>query len=218
MISWSNRLIRLINNYSYVKYSTLVKPKFVRPLILGIETSCDDTGAAIVDGNGTLFGEHLHSQQSTHLQYGGIIPPIAQDLHRKNIENVVCETLRKSNFGFSDLDAFAVTNRPGLPLSLLVGVRYTKHLARKHSKPIIPVHHMEAHALMARMENRINYPFLTLLCSGGHCLLAFVKSYNDFYLLGETLDDAPGEAFDKVCISVNRLNAFNSRLSLFSLF
>lgn len=131
-------------------------------------------------------------------RYGGIIPPIAQDLHRKNIERVVADCLATSNLTVSDLDAIAVTNRPGLTLSLLVGLRYAKHLARSHSKPLIPIHHMEAHATMARISQPVKYPFLCLLASGGHCLLTFVRGPNDFLLLGESLDDAPGEAFDKV--------------------
>lgn len=86
----------------------------------------------------------------------------------------------------------------GLPLSLIVGLRYAKYLARKYRKPIIPIHHMEAHALMARMTNKVPFPFLCILISGGHSLLTLVKSTSQFYLLGETLDDAPGEAFDKI--------------------
>jgi N6-L-threonylcarbamoyladenine synthase len=110
----------------------------------------------------------------------------------------VTSTIEKSGFTVDDLDAIAVTNRPGLPLSLTVGVRYAKHLARKQFKPIIPIHHMEAHALMARMTDRsVQFPFLCLLISGGHTLLAYVKSVTEFYLLGESIDDAIGEAFDK---------------------
>lgn len=97
-----------------------------------------------------------------------------------------------------DVDAIAVTTRPGLTLSLLVGLRYAKHLCRKYSKPLIPIHHMQAHALTARVEHPIEYPFLCLLASGGHCLLTFVKSTSDFIILGEAIDDAPGECFDKV--------------------
>lgn len=97
-----------------------------------------------------------------------------------------------------DIDAIAVTNRPGMALSLLVGLRYAKYLSRKYSKPIIPIHHMQAHALAARAEHSIEFPFLCLLASGGHCLLTFVSSPNEFQILGEALDDAPGECLDKV--------------------
>lgn len=170
----------------------------VRPYVLGIETSCDDSGAAIVSSNGHVLGECIHSQQNSHLKFGGIIPPVAQDFHRMHIDNVVQQTFQRANMDCSQVDAIAVTNRPGLPLSLLVGLRYAKYLARKYQKPIIPIHHMEAHALMARMTNKVTFPFLCILISGGHSLLALVKNTRQFYLLGETLDDAPGEAFDKI--------------------
>lgn len=120
-------------------------------------------------------------------------------MHRENIERVVSETFNQSGLSVQDVDAIAVTNRPGLQLSLLIGLRYAKYLARTHSKPIIPIHHMEAHALTVRMSQRnIDFPFLCLLASGGHCILAVVKGANEFYRLGETRDDAPGEAFDKI--------------------
>ncbi|KAL9706218.1 hypothetical protein quinque_009736 [Culex quinquefasciatus] len=172
--------------------------QLARPFVLGIESSCDDSGAAIVSRDGTVLGEDVHSQQNNHLKFGGIIPPVAQEFHRDHIENVVQRTLEQANMSCGDLDAIAVTNRPGLPLSLLVGVRYAKHLGRKFNKPIIPIHHMEAHALMARMTNKVPFPFVCILISGGHSLLTLVKNAKQFYLLGKTLDDAPGEAFDKI--------------------
>lgn len=172
--------------------------QLARPFVLGIESSCDDSGAAIVSRDGTVLGEDVHSQQNNHLKFGGIIPPVAQEFHRDHIENVVQRTLEQANMSCGDLDAIAVTNRPGLPLSLLVGVRYAKHLGRKFNKPIIPIHHMEAHALMARMTNKVPFPFVCILISGGHSLLTLVKNTKQFYLLGKTLDDAPGEAFDKI--------------------
>lgn len=129
---------------------------------------------------------------------GGILPPIAMDFHRENIERIVQESLESANVSVDDLDAIAVTNRPGLKMSIKVGLRYAKHLARKHDKPIIPIHHMEAHALTARLENEIEFPFLCLLVSGGHCLLAYVEDVDKFKLLGESVDDAPGEALDKI--------------------
>jgi N6-L-threonylcarbamoyladenine synthase len=145
-----------------------------------------------------ILGEAKHSQQDTHLKFGGIIPPVAQAFHRKHIKTIVDETLKRSNLSMNAIDAIAVTNRPGLQLSLLVGVRYAKHLARQFNKPIIPIHHMEAHALTARLSHKIEFPFLCLLISGGHSLLTLVKSVTEFELLGEHLDDAPGEAMDKV--------------------
>lgn len=110
--------------------------------------------------------------------------------------------MEESGLDYEALDAIAVTNRPGLPMSLLIGLRYAKYLARKYSKPIIPVHHMEAHALMARMENQIEFPFLCLLVSGGHTQLVHVKDPATFSLLGGAIDDPAGEAFDKIARSL----------------
>ncbi|PSN33976.1 putative tRNA N6-adenosine threonylcarbamoyltransferase [Blattella germanica] len=169
----------------------------VSDIVLGIETSCDDTGCAIVDNNGTVLGEALKSQQQIHIKYGGIIPPIARDLHLQNIKTVVEDALEKAKIQISDVDAIATTVKPGLPLSLLVGLNYGKSLSSKFRKPFIPIHHMEAHALTVRMVQKVDFPFLVLLISGGHCLLAIAKSIDKFLLLGQSLDDAPGEAFDK---------------------
>ncbi|XP_004518384.1 probable tRNA N6-adenosine threonylcarbamoyltransferase, mitochondrial [Ceratitis capitata] len=166
--------------------------------VLGIETSCDDTGIALLNQNGEVLGNVLNSQQKFHTRYGGIIPPRAQDLHRAKIAEVFENCIAQAQMTPEQLDAIGVTTRPGLPLSLLVGLRFAKHIARKYKKPLVPVHHMEAHALQARMEQNIPYPFLCLLISGGHCQLVFVRSPSKFSLLGETLDDAPGEAFDKI--------------------
>ncbi|XP_065080889.1 probable tRNA N6-adenosine threonylcarbamoyltransferase, mitochondrial [Ochlerotatus camptorhynchus] len=187
---------QIISTVSLIRRRCTSAP--VRPYILGIETSCDDSGAAIVSSNGHVLGECIYSQQNSHLKFGGIIPPVAQDFHRMHIDNVVQQTFQDANMDCSQIDAIAVTNRPGLPLSLLVGLRYAKYLARKYQKPMIPIHHMEAHALMARMTNKVTFPFICILISGGHSLLTLVKSTRQFYLLGETLDDAPGEAFDKI--------------------
>lgn len=123
---------------------------------------------------------------------------MAADLHRQNIEKVVSKALSAANLEVNDLDAIAVTNRPGLQMCLFVGLRYAKHLARKFNKPLIPIHHMRAHALTVRMEQEVAFPFLCLLVSGGHCLLAIAQTPDKFLLLGESLDDAPGEAFDKI--------------------
>lgn len=170
-----------------------------RAVILGIETSCDDTGCAVVDSEGRILGEALNSQQLLHLNHGGIIPPIAQALHRQNIEKVVDDAINSAGVDFSDIDAVATTVKPGLPLSLAIGTKYGKYLCRLHNKPFIPIHHMEAHALTARMHDRaLQFPFLVLLISGGHCLLAIARGVDDFLLMGQSLNDAPGEAFDKV--------------------
>ncbi|XP_034943273.1 putative uncharacterized protein DDB_G0286901 isoform X2 [Chelonus insularis] len=170
-----------------------------RPVrILGIETSCDDTGIAIVDGEGKILGEALNCQQNIHIKHGGIVPNIARDLHKDNIQNVYENALLSAQITLNDVDAIATTVKPGLPLSLLIGVNFGKKLSKMANKPFIPIHHMEAHALTARMTEKIDFPFLTLLISGGNCLLALVENESKFYRIGVSLDDAPGEAFDKV--------------------
>ncbi|KAG7176235.1 probable tRNA N6-adenosine threonylcarbamoyltransferase, mitochondrial isoform X2 [Homarus americanus] len=168
-----------------------------RQVVLGIETSCDDTGAAVVADSGEVLGEALHNQQSVHLRHGGIIPPVAQRLHEQNIEQVVNEALEKAGMTVRDLDAIAATVKPGLSLSLSVGTRYGKNLAVSGKKPFIPIHHMEAHALTVRMVHKAEFPFLVLLASGGHSLLVIAHSLDHWSIIGQTIDDAPGEALDQ---------------------
>ncbi|XP_034740866.1 probable tRNA N6-adenosine threonylcarbamoyltransferase, mitochondrial [Etheostoma cragini] len=167
-------------------------------LVLGIETSCDDTGAAVMDETGGLLGESLHSQKQVHLRTGGIIPTVAQQLHRDNIERVVQEALERSGTDPSRLSAVATTVKPGLGLSLGVGLEFSQRFVRQHNLPFIPIHHMEAHALTVRMLQPVAFPFLVLLVSGGHSLLAVARGVDDFLLLGHTLDEAPGDTLDKV--------------------
>ncbi|KAA8588369.1 hypothetical protein FQN60_001563 [Etheostoma spectabile] len=152
-------------------------------LVLGIETSCDDTGAAVMDETGELLGESLHSQKQVHLRTGGIIPTVAQQLHRDNIERVVQEALERSGTDPSRLSAVATTVKPGLGLSLGVGLEFSQRFVRQHNLPFIPIHHMEAHALTVRMLQPVAFPFLVLLVSGGHSLLAVARGVDDFLLL-----------------------------------
>ncbi|KFQ16447.1 hypothetical protein N330_07259, partial [Leptosomus discolor] len=170
----------------------------LQKLVLGIETSCDDTGAAVVDEAGSVLGEALHSQKEVHLQTGGIIPVVAQQLHRENIKQVVNEALSVSGVSVHELAAIATTVKPGLALSLEVGLQYSLNLVNKYQKPFIPIHHMEAHALTIRLTHRVEFPFLVLLLSGGHCLLAVARGVSDFLLLGQSIDIAPGDMLDKV--------------------
>ncbi|XP_032779692.2 probable tRNA N6-adenosine threonylcarbamoyltransferase, mitochondrial [Daphnia magna] len=181
-------------------------------LVLGIETSCDDTGAAIVDSKGNVIGEALHSQLQTHLEMGGIIPPIARDLHIENISRIVETALQNADLEIKDLSAIAATVKPGMPLSLLVGTHFAKQLCKKSNIPFIPIHHMEAHALTARMVEKVDFPFLVLLASGGHCLLAVANKIDEFLLLGESIDNAPGEVLDKVArrLKLRNLPAFST--------
>ncbi|EDV27286.1 uncharacterized protein TRIADDRAFT_21983 [Trichoplax adhaerens] len=167
--------------------------------VMGIETSCDDTGVAIVDDQGRLLGDALQSQSSIHKPLGwGIHPVTAAQLHERNIHAVVQSALHKSNLKIEDIHTIATTVGPGLAFSLNVGLDYSKKLLQQHNKRFIAVHHMAAHALTVRMLNPIEFPYLVLLVSGGHCILAVVNGPCEFYRLGSTLDDAPGEVFDKV--------------------
>ncbi|XP_042301596.1 probable tRNA N6-adenosine threonylcarbamoyltransferase, mitochondrial [Sceloporus undulatus] len=172
--------------------------RFPIKIVLGIETSCDDTGAAVVDETGNILGEALHSQNEVHLKTGGIIPPVARQLHQENIERIVQQALSISGLCMDELSAVATTVKPGLALSLGVGLDYSLELVEKYKKPFIPIHHMEAHALTVRLTNHVEFPFLVLLLSGGHCILAVAQGVSDFLLLGQTLDIAPGDMLDKV--------------------
>lgn len=129
---------------------------------------------------------------------GGIIPVVAQQLHRENIERVVKEALSVSGVSVPELAAIATTVKPGLALSLEVGLQHSLNLVSRYQKPFIPVHHMEAHALTVRLTHRLDFPFLVLLLSGGHCLLAVAQGVSDFLLLGQSIDIAPGDMLDKV--------------------
>lgn len=129
---------------------------------------------------------------------GGIVPPVAQRLHKENISRVVQEALDRSGVTPRELVAVATTVKPGLALSLGVGLHFSLRFVRQHEKPFIPIHHMEAHALTVRMLQPVEFPFLVLLVSGGHSLLALARGIDDFLLLGQTLDEAPGDTLDKV--------------------
>uniref|UniRef100_UPI00398EC439 tRNA N6-adenosine threonylcarbamoyltransferase, mitochondrial isoform X1 n=2 Tax=Pristiophorus japonicus TaxID=55135 RepID=UPI00398EC439 len=174
------------------------QPQCKPRVVLGIETSCDDTGAAVVDETGKILGEALYSQKEIHLKAGGIIPPVAQRLHKEHIERVVQEAVDNSGVSPCELTAVATTVKPGLALSLGVGLEYSLKLIEQYKKPFIPIHHMEAHALIIRMLHLVEFPFLVLLVSGGHSLLAVARGVSDFLLLGQTLDEAPGDTLDKV--------------------
>uniref|UniRef100_A0A6G1RLV2 N(6)-L-threonylcarbamoyladenine synthase n=1 Tax=Hypotaenidia okinawae TaxID=2861861 RepID=A0A6G1RLV2_9GRUI len=130
--------------------------------------------------------------------YSGIIPVVAQQLHRENIEPVVKEALSLSGVSVHELSAVATTVKPGLAPSLEVGLQYSLNLVDRYQKPFIPVHHMEAHALTIRLTHHVEFPFLVLLLSGGHCILAVAQGVTDFLLLGQSIDIAPGDMLDKV--------------------
>ncbi|XP_024395864.1 probable tRNA N6-adenosine threonylcarbamoyltransferase, mitochondrial [Physcomitrium patens] len=167
-------------------------------LVLGIETSCDDTGAAVVTTDGRILGEALASQADLLVQWGGVVPNLAQDAHAKAIDRVVAEALAKANVQEGDLSAVAVTIGPGLSMCLRVGVSKAREIARVHRLPMVGVHHMEAHALVVRLtEKGVEFPFVVLLVSGGHNLLLLAQDVGQYTQLGTTVDDAIGEAYDK---------------------
>ncbi|KAI9598090.1 Gcp-like domain-containing protein [Syncephalis fuscata] len=168
--------------------------------VLGIETSCDDTGAAIVTSDRVVLSEVIHQQHCLHEPHGGIVPSLALESHSAQLPGVVRDALRQANITAAELDAIAVTRGPGIHACLSVGMNAAKTLAAVLDKPLIGVNHMEGHALMARMTEEVmpKFPFLCLLISGGHTLLLVVHDVNHYTQLGTTLDDAIGEAYDKV--------------------
>lgn len=167
-------------------------------LILGIETSCDETSAAVLQNHNALLGHVIHSQD-VHAIYGGVVPELAARAHMRRLDEVVAEALRQAGRTLEEMDAFAVTAGPGLIGALLVGVAWTKAVSFALGKPLIPVHHMEAHLFSPSLEDpEAEPPFVALLVSGGHTLLLNVPAWGEYHLLGETRDDAAGEAFDKV--------------------
>ena len=165
-------------------------------LVLGIETSCDETSAAVVDDS-SIRSNVIWSQQE-HARYGGVVPELASRAHVRAIVPVIETALREAGVALGDIDGIAVTRGPGLVGSLIVGVNAAKGLALSLGKPFVGVNHLEGHIFSNLVERKIEVPFLTLLVSGGHTELVLVERLGQYELLGRTLDDAAGEAFDKV--------------------
>ncbi|MFN2458684.1 MAG: tRNA (adenosine(37)-N6)-threonylcarbamoyltransferase complex transferase subunit TsaD, partial [Chitinophagaceae bacterium] len=166
------------------------------PSILAIETSCDETSASVCC-NGKILS-NIIADQKIHESYGGVVPELASRAHLQNIVPVADMALKDANMELKDIDAFAFTQSPGLIGALLVGAQFTKSLALVLNKPLIGVHHMQAHVLANLIDNPyIHFPFLCLTVSGGHTQIVLAESAAEMKLLGETLDDAAGEAFDK---------------------
>ena len=166
--------------------------------VLGIETSCDETGIAIYDSEAGLLAHNLYSQVDLHKEYGGVVPELASRDHVRRLLPLIKKTLRDAESDLKSLDAIAYTAGPGLMGALLVGTAMGRSLAYSLSIPAVGVHHMEAHLLAPMLEEDVpEYPFLALLVSGGHTQLIHVKQPGDYSILGESVDDAAGEAFDK---------------------
>ncbi len=173
-------------------------------LVLGIETSCDDTGVALVSADRRVLGEKLSSQLHRHAPFGGVVPEIAARAHLDIIDVMIDEMMKDARLGFPDLDAVAVTAGPGLIGGLIIGLITAKAIATVHRRPLIAVNHLEAHALTARLQDeKLDFPFLLLLVSGGHCQLLMVEGVGRYQRLGTTLDDALGEAYDKAAKMLN---------------
>lgn len=167
-------------------------------VVLGIETSCDETAAALVRDDRSVLAAPLVSQLEEHARYGGIVPEIAARAHLERLDHLIVRALDEAGFGLGDLAAIAATAGPGLIGGLTVGLLTAKMLALVHGKPLLAINHLEAHALTARLTHGQAFPYLVLLVSGGHCQLQLVRGVGRYERLGTTLDDAVGEAFDKL--------------------
>jgi N6-L-threonylcarbamoyladenine synthase len=170
------------------------------PIILGIESSCDDTSAAIINGNKII--SNIAANQTVHQEYGGVVPELASRAHQQNIIPVVEKSFTKANIQQKDISAIGFTRGPGLLGSLLVGTSFAKSLAMSLDVPLIEVNHLQAHILCHFIEDANpmppKFPFLCLTVSGGHTMIVLVKDYFDMEIIGKTIDDAAGEAFDKI--------------------
>ena len=171
-------------------------------LVLGIESSCDETAAAVVNDKREILGQSLLSQEE-HKIYGGVVPEIAARSHLDHIDDIIESCIKKAGIKLEDLDAVAASAGPGLIGGVVIGVMAAKALALALNKPFIAVNHLEGHALCARLTSDVSYPYLLLLVSGGHCQILVVKGVDEFERLGTTIDDAAGEAFDKVAKMLN---------------
>ena len=166
--------------------------------ILAVETSCDETSLAIVKNGKEVIGLEVYTQMDTHASYGGVVPEIASRMHTEAITIVLDSLLKKTNFDLKNIDAIAVTYAPGLLGSLLVGLEFAKTLAYIYNKPLIKVNHMVGHIYANNIDDNLEFPLLAMVVSGGHTELVEMNDDYNFKLLGATLDDAIGEAFDKV--------------------
>ena len=167
-------------------------------LVLGIESSCDDTAAAVLEDGTKILSSVISDQNTIHSIYGGVVPELAGRCHIETIDRVIIQSLELSGVSLEEIDLFAVTIGPGLVTSLLVGINTAKALAYALQKPIVGVNHLEGHLLAIFLQEPVKFPFVALTVSGGHTDLYRVNGFGDYVILGQTRDDAAGEAFDKV--------------------
>ncbi len=172
-------------------------------IILAIETSCDETAAAVIKNGTEILSNIVASQIESHKRFGGVVPEIASRHHVEQITIVIDEALQQANVDYEDIDAVAVTEGPGLVGALLIGVNAAKAIAFAHGIPLVGVHHIAGHIYANRLVKDIQYPALALVVSGGHTELVLLTEPGDFKVIGETRDDAAGEAYDKVARTLN---------------
>lgn len=172
-------------------------------LVLGIETSCDETAAAVIKNGTEIVSNVVASQIESHKRFGGVVPELASRHHVEQITIVIEEAMQQAGAAFKDLDAIAVTEGPGLVGALLVGVNAAKALSFAHQIPLVGVHHIAGHIYANRIEHEMKFPLLALVVSGGHTELVLMKGHAEFEVIGETRDDAAGEAYDKVARTLN---------------
>ena len=171
--------------------------------ILAIESSCDETSVAIIKNGCKIISNIVLSQMDTHSNYGGVVPEIASRMHIENITIVLEQALNDANLSMEDIDAIAVTYGPGLVGSLLIGLQAAKTLSYVYNKPLVPVHHIAGHIYANNLEKSMRFPLIALVISGGHTELVYMKEDYNFEVIGSTLDDAVGEAYDKVARVIN---------------
>ncbi len=172
-------------------------------IILGIETSCDETAVAIVKNGKEILANVVASQIDSHKRFGGVVPEIASRHHVEAMTVVLEEAMKKAGISYNDIDAIAVTEGPGLVGALLIGVNAAKAIAFAHGIPLVGVHHIAGHIYANRLVTEMKFPLLSLVVSGGHTELVYMKDHGLFEVLGETRDDAAGEAYDKVARTLN---------------
>jgi len=171
--------------------------------VLGLESSCDDTCAAVIDSNHNILSNIVITQKQEHEIYKGVVPEIASRSHMNNLEYAIKSALEEANMSISGIDVIAATSGPGLIGGVIVGSMMGKALSSVLGKPFIAVNHLEGHALIPKLTDDVQYPYLLLLASGGHCQFVAVECLGKYKILGRTLDDAIGEAFDKVAKMMN---------------
>lgn len=166
-------------------------------IVLGIESSCDETAVALVREDGVVLAQALATQRDEHAAYGGVVPEIAARAHLAHLDRLYHQALQEAGVTLAQVDAIAVTTGPGLIGGVIVGVMFAKALAAASGKPLVSINHLEGHALTARLTHGVAFPYFLLLISGGHCQQLIVRGVGDYIRLGGTKDDALGEAFDK---------------------